>query len=256
MFSVIVRSKRRSLFLFSYLMCLYLYHDDVAKILFLITSAPSFGKSNEFSSGVWLEELAAPYFIFKKAGCEITFASPAGGPIPIDANSLRGPMLTDESKEFLYDADAMDMFSHTKKLENVTSVDYDALYIPGGHGCCNDFVGNDSVKKAIESMYAASKTVAIVCHGPIALVECFKADGTTPLVQGLTVTGFSDSEEAAVGHTDHVPYLIETKFKEQGATYEKADDWTSHVCVDGNLVTGQNPQSSKAAAQKVLELLA
>jgi putative intracellular protease/amidase len=234
-----------------------LHHGAVAKILFLITSAPSFGKSNEFSSGLWLEELAAPYFVFKNAGCEMTFASPAGGPIPIDANSLRGPMFTEESKEFLYDADAMDMFSHTKKLEDVSSDDFDVLYIPGGHGCCNDFVGNDSVKKAIESMYAASKTVAIVCHGPIALVECFKADGTTPLVQGLTVTGFSDYEEAAVGHTDHVPYLIETKFKEQGATYEKAEqDWSSHVCVDGNLVTGQNPASSTAAAKKVLELLA
>jgi len=227
------------------------------KILFLITSAPSFGKSNEIPTGLWMEELAAPYIIFIGAGFEMEFASPLGGPIPIDANSLRGPMFTDDSKKFLYDADAMDMFSHSKKLGDVTLSDYDALYIPGGHGCCCDFVGNASVQKAIESMYESKKVVAIVCHGPIALVECIKADGKTPFVKGLKVTGFSDSEEAAVGHTDHVPFLIETKFKELGANYEKAEqDWGSHVCVDGCLVTGQNPASSTAAAQKVVELLA
>ena len=207
---------------------------------------------------MWLEELASPYQVFKSAGYEITFASPAGGPIPIDANSLRGPMFTEESKEFLCDADAMDMFGHTKKIADVaTPGDYDVLYIPGGHGCCADFVCNTEVRSAIENSYSAGKIVAVVCHGPIALAECFKEDGTKPLVEGLTVTGFSDTEEAAVGHTDNVPYLIETRFKEQGANYEKAEaDWSSHVCVDGNLVTGQNPASSTAAAQKVVELLA
>merc|ERR1712232_1363771 len=134
--------------------------------------------------------------------------------------------------------------------------DYDVLYIPGGHGCCADFVDNSDVKTAIETMYNAGKVVSVVCHGPIALAECFKADGTTPLVKGLTVTGFSDSEEAAVGQTDNVPYLIETRFKEQGAQYEKADqDWYGHIVVDGNLLTGQNPGSSTLAAEKVVEML-
>merc|ERR1712232_766620 len=203
------------------------------------------------------EELASPYQIFKSAGYEVTFASPAGGPIPIDANSLRDPFFSEESKKFLYDADAMDMFGHTKKIADVaTPGDYDVLYIPGGHGCCADFVNNDDVRKGIESTHSAGKIVAVVCHGPIALTECFKADGTTPLVKGLTVTGFSNTEEAAVGQTDNVPYLIEKRFREQGANYEKAEnDWSSHICVDGNLVTGQNPASSTAAAQKVVELL-
>ena len=208
-------------------------------------------------TGLWLEELAAPYYIFKSAGYEITFASPKGGPIPIDAGSLRGPMFAEESKQFLYDADAMDMFGHTKKIADVpTPGDYDVLYIPGGHGCCSDFVDNADVRNAIENSYTAGKIVAVVCHGPIALAECFKADGT-PLVESLTVTGFSDTEEEAAGHTHNVPYLIETRFKELGANYEKAEaDWSPHVCVDGNLVTGQNPASSTPAAQKVVELLA
>mmetsp|Transcript_15752 Transcript_15752/g.36463 ORF Transcript_15752/g.36463 Transcript_15752/m.36463 type:complete len:232 (-) Transcript_15752:149-844(-) len=227
------------------------------KVLFLITSAPYFGKSKDLPTGVWLEELASPYFIFKNAGYDITFASPAGGPIPTDANSLRDPFFTEEAKKFLHDADAMHMFGHSKKISDVaTPGDYDVLYLPGGHGCCGDFVDNADVKSAIETTHSAGKIVAVVCHGPIALAECVKADGETPLVKGLTVTGFSDTEEAAVGQTDNVPYLIETRFKEQGAKYEKAEsDWSSHVCVDGNLVTGQNPASSTAAAEKVVELL-
>merc|ERR1712232_1252738 len=179
-----------------------------------------------------------------------------GGPIPIDANSLRGDFFTDVAKTFLHDADAMDMFGHSKMITDVDTGDYDCLYIPGGHGCCDDFVGNAGVKDAIESAYGAKKIVAVVCHGPIALAECVKPDGTTPLVQGLKVTGFSDTEEAAVGHTDNVPYLIETRFKEQGAKYEKADqDWSGHIAVDGNLLTGQNSASSTLAAEKVVEML-
>ncbi|KAL3925194.1 MAG: hypothetical protein SGILL_000567 [Bacillariaceae sp.] len=168
---------------------------------------------------------------------------------------MASPFFTDPAKKFLYDADAMDQFCHTKKVADVTPTDYDCLYIPGGHGCCTDGINNPTLKSAIETMYNSGKLVATVCHGPIALAECNKADGT-PLVKGLTVTGFSDAEEAAVGHTETVPYLIETRFKEQGATYEKAaDDWAPHVCVDGNLVTGQNPASSDPAAKKVVELL-
>mmetsp|Transcript_17945 Transcript_17945/g.49723 ORF Transcript_17945/g.49723 Transcript_17945/m.49723 type:complete len:229 (+) Transcript_17945:257-943(+) len=224
------------------------------KILFLVTSATHFGKSKELPTGVWLEELASPYLIFKNAGYDITFSSPAGGPIPIDANSLRGVFFAEESKKFLHDADAMDMLCHSKKISEVAANEYDCLYMPGGHGCCSDFVDNGDVTAAIESSYGDGKIVAVVCHGPIALAECV-VDGK-PLVEGKCVTGFSDTEEAAVGHTDNVPYLIEARFKAQGAKYEKAEsDWSSHVCVDGNLVTGQNPASSTAAANKVVELL-
>ncbi len=228
------------------------------QILCLITSAPYYGKSKEHPTGLWLEELAAAYMVFKKAGYEMNFASPAGGPIPIDCNSLRDPFFTAESKEFLHDADAMDMFMHTKKISEIeTPGDYDALYMPGGSGCCADFVGNSDVKKAVESTHIAGKVVAIVCHGPIALAECTKPDGTTPFVKGMTVTGFSNAEEEMVGGTSKVPFLIETRFEEQGAKYEKAEaPFGAHICVDGNLVTGQNPASSLPTAEKVVEMLA
>jgi putative intracellular protease/amidase len=207
-------------------------------------------------TGLWLEEFAAPYFIFKEKGYEIVVASPAGGPIPFDKGSMTLPFFTDASKKLLHDADAMGALSHSIKLESlVFPSDVDAVYMPGGHGACVDYVDNPTLKTVIETMYNAGKVVATVCHGPICLAECTKADGKTPLVQGLTVTGFTDSEEAAVQKTNLVPYLIEARFKEQGAKFEKADDWNSKVCVDGNLITGQNPQSSEEAAGAVIKAL-
>lgn len=155
-----------------------------------------------------------------------------------------------------HDAECVGMLSHTTKLSEIDFSDsVDAIYLAGGHGTCVDFINNPTLKKAIEIMYAANKVVAADCHGPICLAECCKPDGTTPLVQGLTVTGFADSEEDAVQLTPIVPFLVESRFKEQGAKYEKADDWNSKVCVDGNLVTGQNPQSSDECAKAVIQLL-
>lgn len=130
----------------------------------------------------------------------------------------------------------------------------DAIYIAGGHGTCVDFINNPALKAAIESMYASGKVVAADCHGPICLVECVKPDGSA-LVKDKTVTGFADSEEKAVKLDHLVPFLLETRFKEQGANYEKSDDWNVKVCVDGNLITGQNPQSSEECAKAVIKLL-
>jgi len=204
-----------------------------------------------------MEELATPYFQFNAAGYEITFASPAGGPIPVDSGSLRDPFFTEDSKKFLHDADAIDMLSHTKKLADLATGDYDVLYLTGGHGCCIDFINDGSVKNAIESTHSTGKIVAAVCHGLIALADCVKPDGSTPFVKDMTVTGFSDAEEEMVGGTERVPFLIETRFVEQGAKFEKAKaPFGSHVCVDGNLVTGQNPASSLAVAEKVVEMVA
>jgi len=204
-----------------------------------------------------MEELATPYFQFKTAGYEVAIASPAGGPTPVDSDSLRDPFFTEDAKKFLHDADAMDMLSHTKKLADLTTGDYDVLYLTGGHGTCIDFINDTNIKSAIESTHSTGKIVAAVCHGVIALAECVKPDGSTPLVRGMTVTGFSDAEEEMVGGTERVPFLIETRFVEQGAKFEKAEaPFGSHVCVDGNLVTGQNPASSLAMAKKVVEMVA
>jgi putative intracellular protease/amidase len=216
----------------------------------------SAGKLKDEPTGLWLEELAVPYYAFKSKGYEVVIASPAGGAIPIDKGSMSPGFFSDEAKKFVHDGDAMGDFCHSIKLDTlVFPGDVDAIYMPGGHGACVDFIDNPTLKKAIETMHEAGKIVATVCHGPICLCDCTQADGTTPFVKGKTVTGFLDSEEAAVQKTDLVPYLIETRFKEQGANFEKADDWNSKVCVDGNLITGQNPQSSGAAAEAVIAAL-
>jgi putative intracellular protease/amidase len=136
----------------------------------------------------------------------------------------------------------------------VDAASLDCLYLAGGHGCCSDFVSEATLKTAVEAVYAAGKIVAADCHGPIGLAQCVKPDGT-PLVAGLAVTGFSDSEEGVVQQTGNVPFLIEAKFKEQGGLYESAADWNSKVCVAGNLITGQNPQSSDACAEAVVAAL-
>lgn len=210
---------------------------------------------NGTPTGLWLEEFAAPYYMFREKGYEIVVASSTGGPIPIDTASMSDPYFTDAAKKLMLDAQAFDTLSHSVKLDTLLFPgDFDALFIPGGHGAGVDFVQNAPLKAAIEAMYAADKAVASVCHGPMCLIECVKPDGT-PLVAGKTVTGFTDSEEAAVAKTDIVPYLIEAKFKEQGAMFEKAADWNPKACADGKLITGQNPQSSEATAELVIKAL-
>ena len=178
---------------------------------------------------------------------------------PIDAGSLKGDFFTEASKTFLHDAVAMNKFGHQTSLSDMLQRGgiadaYNAVYLTGGHGCGADFVGNKPLKAIVEAMYAGGRVVAADCHGPIGLAEAMKPDGT-PLVAGKTVTGFTNSEEAAVQGTAIVPFLIESKFKELGAKFQAGADWGSNVAVDGLLVTGQNPQSSEAAAAKVIELL-
>lgn len=208
-------------------------------------------------TGLWLEECAAPYYLFHGAGYTVTLASPKGGPVPIDAGSLAGDFLTEAAKKFLNDPAAMGALSHTTRLAEVDVKSLDAIFFCGGHGTCaaGDFVDHPSVKAAIEGMHSSSKVVAAVCHGPICLPQCVKPDGKTPLVKGLKVAGFSDSEEKAVSLDSKVPFLLESKLKELGALYEKADDWHPKVVVDGKLVTGQNPQSSELVANAVMKLL-
>jgi putative intracellular protease/amidase len=223
-------------------------------IAIVCTSSPTLGGHK---TGLWLEECASPYYTFHEAGYEVILASPLGGPVPLDAASLGADFLTEPAKKFLLDPDAMGSLSHTTKLADVDTSALDAIFFCGGHGTCaaGDFVDNASVKAAVEGMYSAEKVVAAVCHGPMCLPQCFQADGTTPLVKGLKVAAFTDSEEEAVGLTGAVPFLLESKLKELGALHEKADDWHSKVCVDGKLVTGQNPQSSEDCAKAVVELL-
>lgn len=224
----------------------------MTKIVLVATSA---NELKGHPTGLWIEELASPYYQFKKAGYDVVLASPTGGAVPIDAASLADGFFTDDAKKFMHDAEGVGQLGHSVKIDTIDfSAGVDAIFLCGGHGTCADFHENLALKNAIETLHAAGRVVAAVCHGPMGLPQCTKPDGT-PLVQGKAVTGFTNSEEEAVKLQGLVPFLLESKLKEKGGKYESGDDWTSKVCVDGTLVTGQNPQSSEACAAAVISVL-
>ena len=224
------------------------------KILMVLTSHDQLGDTGK-KTGFWLEELAAPYYVFKDAGAEITLASPAGGKPPLDPKSNEPDSQTDATRRFEADAAATAQLADTVRLDSVDQADYDTVFYPGGHGPLWDLAEDATSIGLIEAFVAADKPVALVCHAPGALRRVKAADGT-PLVQGKRVTGFTNGEEEAVGLTKIVPFLVEDELIALGGKYEKTSDWGVHVVQDGLLITGQNPASSAAAAHKLLDALA
>ncbi len=222
-------------------------------ILMVLTSHGQLGETGR-QTGLWLEELATPYYVFKDAGAKVTLASPAGGHAPIDPSSEQPDKQTDATRRFRADATAMQALATTHKLADIDPDAFDAVFYTGGHGPLWDLVENADSLHLIETMYAAGKPVAAVCHGVAALRNARGPFGL-PLVRGKAVTGFSDSEERAAGLAEAVPFLVEAAMKEAGGTYSKAADWQAHVVTSGNLITGQNPASSLASAKAVLAQL-
>jgi len=223
------------------------------KILMILTSHDQLGNTGK-KTGFWLEELAAPYFIFREAGVDITLASPKGGQPPLDPKSNEPGFQTDDTRRFEQDAQAKKALANTVKLSEVDSADYDSVFFPGGHGPLWDLTNDRHALSLIEAMLAAKKPVALVCHAPGILKNVKAADGQ-PIVMGRSVTGFTNSEEAAVHLVDVVPYLVEDALKAQGANFLVSADWTVHAIQDGLLVTGQNPGSSRLAARALLDAL-
>jgi putative intracellular protease/amidase len=223
------------------------------KLLMVLTSHDQLGDSGS-KTGFWLEEFAAPYYVFKDAGADITLASPQGGQPPLDPKSDAPDAQTEATRRFSQDPEAQTALATTDVLSSLSADDYDAVFYPGGHGPLWDLADDPHSIALIEAFYAAGKPVAAVCHAPAVLRHTQAADGS-PLVQNKAVTGFANSEEAAVGLTDVVPFLVEDMLKANGGHYAQADDWQSFVQCDRNLITGQNPASSEAAAQAVLQLL-
>lgn len=221
------------------------------KILMVLTSHDQLGDTGK-KTGFWLEEFAAPYYAFKDAGAEIVLASPAGGQPPLDPKSDLPEFQTELTHRFKADPEAQKALANTVKLETVNAVDFDTVFYPGGHGPLWDLAESRTSIQLIESFERAGKPIGFVCHAPGVLRHVKAADGS-PLVQGRKVTGFTNSEEAAVELTDVVPFLVEDEFKKLGATYEKGADWGPFVVVDGKLVTGQNPASSEDAAKALLD---
>jgi putative intracellular protease/amidase len=206
-------------------------------------------------TGFWLEELAAPYYVFKDAGAEITLASPKGGQPPLDPKSNEPSFQTDQTRRFEADPDANKQLAQTIRLDSVRQEDFDTVFYPGGHGPLWDLAEDQNSIRLIESFLAAEKPVALVCHAPGALRHVKTPDGR-PLVEGKRVTGFTNSEEEGVGLTDVVPFLVEDELKAMGGNFEKGEDWGAFVVTDGLLTTGQNPASSSAAAKTLLEKVA
>lgn len=223
------------------------------KILMVLTSHDKLGDTDE-KTGFWLEEFAAPYYVFKDAGIEITLASPLGGQPPLDPKSDTEDFQTESTRRFSEDAEAQADLSNTLKLNTVTADSFDAVFYPGGHGPLWDLAEDDSSITLIETMLADGKPVASVCHAPAVFRHPKSIDGTS-VVSGKSVTGFTNTEEAAVGLTDVVPFLVEDMLIENGAKYSKGDDWHPHVLTDGLVITGQNPASSEPAAKALLSAL-
>lgn len=223
------------------------------KILVVLTSHDRLGDTGK-ATGFWLEELAAPYYRFKDAGATLTLASPKGGQPPLDPKSNDPDAQTDATRRFQADAEALSALAHTRVLKDVSIDDYDAVFYPGGHGPLWDLAEDAHSIALIERAIAAGKPVAAVCHAPGVLRHVRTADGA-PLVQGKRVTGFTNSEEAAVGLTNVVPFLVEDMLKANGGQYSKAGDWQAYAVEDGLLITGQNPASSEVVADALLARL-
>jgi len=223
------------------------------KILIVLTSHAQLGDTGK-QTGFWLEEFAAPYYVFKDAGADIVLASPKGGQPPLDPKSDAPDAQTEMTRRFGGDEEAQALLANTHTLAELVADDFDAVFYPGGHGPLWDLAGDPASIALIESFIKAGKPVAAVCHAPAALVEVRGEDGE-PLVKGKRVTGFTNTEEEAVQLTEVVPFLLEDRLKALGGHYSKGPDWAPYVLTDGLLVTGQNPASSEQAARQLLGLL-
>ncbi len=223
------------------------------KILMVLTSHDRLGDTGK-KTGFWLEEFAAPYYVLKDAGHEITLASPKGGQPPLDPKSDEPASQTDATRRFKTDQEAQAQLASTERLDSVRSSDFDAIFYPGGHGPLWDLAEDAESKALIEETLADGKPVTLVCHAPAVLKNLTASDGR-PLVAGMRVTGFTDEEEEAVGLTKVVPFLLEDVLERLGAKFSKAEPFKPHVVREGLLITGQNPASSEPAAEALLEAL-
>lgn len=231
---------------------IHLKQKTMKKVLFVVTSHEKLGNTNE-KTGFWVEELVAPYYELTDNGVQIDIASPQGGQPPIDPKSNDASAQTEDTKRYEKDTDLQTKLKNTHKLSTINQADYDAVFYPGGHGPLWDLAEDKNSINLIEAFYTNQKPVAFVCHSP-GVLKNVKVNGAF-LVKGKKVTGFSNTEEEAVGLTKVVPFLLENILQENGASYSKLDNWQPYAVEDGLLITGQNPASSKLVAQKLLQQL-
>ena len=222
------------------------------KILMVLTSHDQLGNTGR-KTGFWLEEFAAPYFVFRDAGVDLTLASPKGGQPPLDPKSDLPENQTPAMARFKQDQTAQQALAHTARLEDVNAEDFDTVFYSGGHGPMWDLAESAVSIALLESFYSSGKPIALVCHSP-GVLRHVKYNGE-PLVKGKRVTGFTNGEEEEVQLTKVVPFLVEDELLRLGAIFEKVRNWEPFSIVDGRLVTGQNPASSTSAAENLLKLV-
>lgn len=225
----------------------------MASILMVVTSMTTMGDT-DIPTGFWMEELATPYYEFRKAGHSVRLASPRGGEVKPDPKSLKEGSQTDATRRFRDDREALEALKSTARLSSQRAEAYNAVVFPGGHGPMFDLAQDRDAGRLAAELHAAGKVVAAFCHGPAALITATDKQGE-PLIAGKRVTGFSNQEEEGVGMTDKVPFLLENKLKELGAQYSAAGPFQPHVIVEGNLITGQNPASAGELARAILKAL-
>lgn len=223
------------------------------KVLFVVTSHDELGNTGH-KTGFWVEEFAAPYYSFKDAGFEVVVATPKGGQAPVDPNSEVPDAQTAATERYYKDEEVQKIIANTQKLSEQKADDFDAVFYPGGHGPLWDLANDKDSQKLILDFYNSEKPVGAVCHAPGVFKNVAFENGES-FVKGKNVTGFSNTEEAAVQLTDVVPFLVEDELQKLGGHYTKTDDWGVHVVEDGLLITGQNPASSEAVAEKLIALL-
>ncbi|MET4080317.1 putative intracellular protease/amidase [Pedobacter sp. UYP30] len=223
------------------------------KILFVVTSHDKLGDTGK-KTGFWVEEFAAPFYKFQDAGYEVTVATPKGGQAPIDPSSEAKSAQTSATERYYKDQKVQEIIANTKQLSSVNAADFDAVFFPGGHGPLWDLANDADSAKLILDFYNSGKIVGAVCHAP-GVFKNVKLENGEPFVKGKNVTGFSNTEEAAVQLTDVVPFLVETELKSLGGHYSKTEDWGLHIVEDGLLITGQNPASSESVAEKMISRL-
>jgi putative intracellular protease/amidase len=222
-------------------------------IVMVLTSHDQLGDTGR-KTGFWLEEFAAPYFVFRDAGVQLTLASPNGGQPPIDPKSDLPENQTAAMARFKGDDAAQQALARTIPLADVRAADYDTVFYVGGHGPMWDLAESPVSIALLESFYDSGKPIALVCHSP-GVLRHVTSNGA-PLVKGKRVTGFTNQEEEEVHLTHVVPFLVEDELTRLGASFEKVPNWQPFSIVDGRLVTGQNPASSTSAAQALLGVLA
>ncbi|MCA1196522.1 type 1 glutamine amidotransferase domain-containing protein [Sphingomonas sp. R647] len=223
------------------------------KILMILTSHGQLGDTGK-KTGFWLEEFAAPYYVLKDAGHDITLASPAGGQPPLDPKSDEPDAQTAATERFKQDAEAQAQLASTLQLADIDVAAFDGVFYPGGHGPLWDLAESRTSKELIEAALASGKPVGLVCHAPAVLKSVTAPDGA-PIVKGRNVTGFTNAEEEAVGLTDIVPYLLEDKLRAQGAEFSNGSPFQPNIVSDGLVITGQNPASSEGTAHALLRAL-